>query len=460
MKVADLFAQLSLKPDRGSFRGANRLLGGIQTALAGIVAFKTAGAVGSLIGLASDAAETTNVINQSFEEAASSVERWAQTASRELGRSRFAMREMAAATGAILQPMLGSSSAAADMSTQMAQLAVDLGSFFNTTDADALRALQAGMVGSMEPLLRYGVVMKQVNLEEFRRQKGIRTSVKDMNEAELTALRFNFIMERTAKAQGDAARTSDGYANASKRLRGLLRDLATTAAQRLLPIIEKYLNRLIGWISANEELLAQNLAAFFESLASGFEMMVALFEKLAENQEVVQAILLTIIGLFTILAVKATIAAVTMAASWAAAAAPLLAIGAIVAALFGEFGTLFSFIENNEAFRIMAENAKAAFRGIVSSVAEAFTGGIQSVQEGVNSRLGISSGAINKLKELHGSGRINPSARAVQAVGGTVNNNINVTVPPGTDAGGVATAVEQQVDRYFKKQMRTAEVGS
>jgi hypothetical protein len=48
-------------------------------------------------------------------------------------------------------------------------------------------------------------------------------------------LRYRFILDRTTKAQGDAEKTSAGFANQTKRLLGNLRDLAVGLGKELLP---------------------------------------------------------------------------------------------------------------------------------------------------------------------------------------------------------------------------------
>ena len=90
----------------------------------------------------------------------------------------------------------------------MAKLAVDMASFVNSSDEEAFQAIQSGLVGMVQPLRRYGVVLTQANLEQFAQEKGLKQSIKTMSQAQLVALRYAFIMDKTKTAQGDAARTA------------------------------------------------------------------------------------------------------------------------------------------------------------------------------------------------------------------------------------------------------------
>jgi hypothetical protein len=207
-----------------------------------------------IVKLASDANETSNVLEQVFgATGAKQVKDWAAVVGEEVGRSQFQLREFTGTLGAMLDPMVGNRAAAQEMSTTLAKLAVDLGSFFNATDEEALIALRAGIAGETEPLRRFGVVLLDATLQEFARSKGIHKSVAAMNVAEKTQLRYQFILANTGRAQGDAARTSSSYANAIKRLKAGLRDVGTEMGMAVLPIIERVVNWTSGAIKAFKE---------------------------------------------------------------------------------------------------------------------------------------------------------------------------------------------------------------
>ena len=186
--VKELVATFGLKTDKASFTRGQNAVDGIRVAARGLVTLFAAGAVAQgfrgMIGQASDAAEALNVVDAAFGENQQSVLDWAETTSTAVGRSEFALRDMAAALGSLIQPMVKNRKQAADMSTGLTELAVDLGSFFNTTDDEALIALRAGLVGSTEPLLKFGVNLQVAQLQSFALSKGITKSVTKMTQAE------------------------------------------------------------------------------------------------------------------------------------------------------------------------------------------------------------------------------------------------------------------------------------
>lgn len=264
--VRELIAKFGIRTDPKGLNKANQQISTLArsaVALGGVFLTGIAArGFGRLLEFGSDATENLNVIEAAFGRLTPTILDWASQTADAVGRSEFMLREFAASTGAMVGPMLGSQKAAADMSTQIATLAVDLGSFFNATDIEALTALKAGLIGSSEPLRRFGVVMSTATLDAFALQKGLGKTTKQMTEGEKVALRFRFIMEQTRKAQGDAARTSAAYANMTKRLSGKLRDISTRLSQLFLPTAEKVVAVLIdvtkqvnSWFKANAEII-------------------------------------------------------------------------------------------------------------------------------------------------------------------------------------------------------------
>jgi hypothetical protein len=239
MIVRELLTRIGFQVDKKGEQQAKSTFERLKGAANSLGLALSAGAIAigfkRVVDAASDVEETMNVVSTAFEDQTDAVLAWAKASGEAAGRSEFAMREYAATLGAVVGPTLGSAEATADLSTNMAQLAVDLGSFFNATDEEALDAIRAGLIGSQEPLLRFGVNMKVAALDAFALSEGLGKTTKDMNEAEKTMLRYRFILARTTKAQGDAEKTAEGFANQSKRLWGNMRTLAVAIGQELLP---------------------------------------------------------------------------------------------------------------------------------------------------------------------------------------------------------------------------------
>jgi hypothetical protein len=51
-------------------------------------------------------------------------------------------------------------------------------------------------------LKELGIVMTQANLQEYAYSQGIKKKIQDMNQAEQTQLRYNYVLAMTKNAQG------------------------------------------------------------------------------------------------------------------------------------------------------------------------------------------------------------------------------------------------------------------
>lgn len=292
--LRDITVKLGLQLDKTGFNQAETALGGLKSKFSGLRgALVGAGALfglQQLTKLASDASETLNVMSSVFGQSSQDVQDWADTFGDAAGRSSFMLRDMAGTLGAVLNPMLDrNTELTAALSSQLAELAVDLGSFFNTTDEAARIALRAGITGEPEPLKRFGIVMQNVTLEAFRLKEGLKKTFKEMTIAEKTQLRIAFIMDQTNAAQGDAIKTADGWANATKGLAGALRDLATRLGAILLPGAERIVGvardavlAFNGWVKGTEFLtgvmvvLGTVAALTAATVLAGFSPVIAM----------------------------------------------------------------------------------------------------------------------------------------------------------------------------------------
>lgn len=192
--------------------------------------------------LASSADETQNVIKQLFgEKALGEVTDWSEKMGEAMGRSKYSLQQYASTLGAVIQPIAKSDKEAQAMAQSLAELSVDLGSFFNTSDEDAMRALRSGLTGEYESLKKYGVVLNDATLQEIAHTRGITKKVSKMSIAEKTELRYQAILARTERVTGDAIRTGDGFANSSKAIKESLKDLGTEMAKTVLPKLEKFI---------------------------------------------------------------------------------------------------------------------------------------------------------------------------------------------------------------------------
>lgn len=192
-------------------------------------------AAGRFVKAASDFTETSSKFDAAFGDMADSSREFANQLARDMNRSRVQMQNFMADTMAMAKPILENAKAADTLSRAISALAVDLGSFFNAADTDALQALHSGLVGMTTPLRRYGIVLLDATIQQEAYRLGLQKTTKDMSEAEKMALRFVQILRQTRDAQGDAILTGASFENQLKALQSSFADLSVELGQELLP---------------------------------------------------------------------------------------------------------------------------------------------------------------------------------------------------------------------------------
>jgi len=190
---------------------------------------------GAAIKMASDFEESLNKVNVAFGEASGEVRDFAKTTLQQFGIAQGTALDMAALFGDMSTSMGLSVDAAADLSTSLVGLAGDLASFKNMNIKEVTTALAGVFTGETESLKRLGIVMTQVNLEQFAMEQGIKKTIKEMTQAEKVQLRYQFVMSKTANAQGDFARTSGGAANQMRIFQESMKELGASFGAVILP---------------------------------------------------------------------------------------------------------------------------------------------------------------------------------------------------------------------------------
>lgn len=203
------------------------------------------------IELASQLEEVQNVVEVSFGDMTQDVEEFSKKALYSLGMSELTAKKMASTFMAMSNGMGIAARDGRNMALQLTALAGDMASFYNVSEEVAQTALNSIFTGETETLKKFGIVLTETNLKAFALSRGITKSYSSMTEAEKVALRYNYVLQATANAQGDFARTSGSWANQIRLLKEQLNILKTALGQILIAVIlplVKALNALLSFI--------------------------------------------------------------------------------------------------------------------------------------------------------------------------------------------------------------------
>ena len=196
------------------------------------------------VNYASDTEEALNKVDVAFGSSAESVKAWSDTTLTSIGLAKGTALDMAALYGDMATSMGFSEEAAADMAKELVNLAGDLASFKNISVDEVNTALKSVFTGETESLKNLGVVMTEVNLENYALSKGLSQTYQSMDQNEKVALRYQYVLDMTKNAQGDFARTTDSTANQIRILQESLKEAAASIGEDLLPIVTPLIQKL------------------------------------------------------------------------------------------------------------------------------------------------------------------------------------------------------------------------
>ena len=243
------------------------------------------------IELASSMEEVQNVVDKAFGSGSNQVYSWAKTTAQAFGVGELAALQYASTMGSTLTGMGVGQDQIYGMSTALVQLAGDMASFYNLDSKTAFQKIMSGMTGEMEPLKSLGIVMSAANLEAHALSMGIDEAWESMDTATQTLVRYDYLMQQTAMAQGDFANTSGSYANQMRILEENIASLQLTLGEMLLPVmtdIVSFFNNLFGGAQSGEEAISsmgQTLSETYATINDTAENALVLVNALAALED-------------------------------------------------------------------------------------------------------------------------------------------------------------------------------
>lgn len=220
---------------------------------AGIVTgFLSAGAVigagawlkGAIDG-SSDLNETMSKSSQIFGDNAGVIDQWSDRASENLGLTKAAAAASAAGFGDMFTQIGFSSDQAAAFSQTTVQMAADLGSFNNLDTADVADRMSAAFRGEYDSLQAVIPNINAARVESEALAATGKTAASELTAQEKATAVLAIVSKDGAKAMGDFARTSDGFANQSKIATATLGDMQAEVGTALLPAMQGFMGFLL-----------------------------------------------------------------------------------------------------------------------------------------------------------------------------------------------------------------------
>jgi hypothetical protein len=247
--------------DPKGLRQANAQFAKLQTsigslgrnfAIAGTAIVAGTALLGKAVKSASNFEAEFEGVNQVFGEAAKSVQAFAEQAAQSAGLSATEALQASKTFGLFATGAGLGAEEAAKFSTTMVQLAGDLGSFNDVPTAEALAAIQSGLMGQSEPLRKFGVFLDDARLKQEALNMGIYDGTGPLSTQQKMMASYSAILAQTAVQQGDFVKYQDTLGNQLKTISTEFDNLTKDIGLMLIPAITdalpqiKEMGRLLG----------------------------------------------------------------------------------------------------------------------------------------------------------------------------------------------------------------------
>lgn len=232
---------------------AKKLLGAIGI---GFSIKGTYDAIKACVSVSSEVEEMQNKFDVVFRGMTDDVENWAQSYADAVGRNSNTIKGYLADSQNLFVGMGMEREAGAKLSEQMIELALDLASFNNLNEDDAVNAMTKALMGESESAKTLGAVLNDNTRAQAMQVLGLTGTYQALDEATKMQVNYQAILNQSSDAVGDCERSLDSYESTLKQTTAKLEEVKTLIGQFFMPTFKRVLGyanqglmKLRDWIS-------------------------------------------------------------------------------------------------------------------------------------------------------------------------------------------------------------------
>jgi len=249
-----VFANMATRFGSAGRDGAARFSQGFKDVLGGVLGANILTGIGYTIGrgignaaragigyalqsitLASDLEQSAGAVTAQFKDQSDVIFAASKRASTSVGLSRSTYQQYATVVGAQLKNLGLRQDQVSGKTLDLIELGADLAAQFGGPTSQAVEALSSLLRGERDPIERYGVSLKQQDINARLAAMGMADLTGEAEKQATIQATLALLWEQTADAQGTFARESETYAGKQQRLMAQLADAQTEFGETLLP---------------------------------------------------------------------------------------------------------------------------------------------------------------------------------------------------------------------------------
>ena len=223
--------------------GIGRLIG---PAIAAVGVAEVGRGMADIVNKAGQLEQSVGAIDSVFKESAGQMHAWADSAATSVGLSKNEFNELGTLIGAQLKNGGTAMAELAPQTNKLIGLGADLSSMFGGTTREAVEALSSALKGERDPIERYGVSLKQSEIDAKAAALGFQKVGGSFSNEAQQAATLALIMEQTKDAHGNFAKESDTYAHKVQVLSQQWENFTTGLGEMFLPVAASALEWLMG----------------------------------------------------------------------------------------------------------------------------------------------------------------------------------------------------------------------
>lgn len=140
------------------------------------------------------------------------------------------------------------------LSNALTMIGADLASVKNMEFEDVWQNISSGLVGGTRAVDKYGINIRNVNLQQKLYELGIDATIQSLNQQDKALLRSIIMLDSTRFAWGNLANTINTPANQFRLLASNVKNLAKIIGDLFLPVVAKVLPYINGLVIALQRL--------------------------------------------------------------------------------------------------------------------------------------------------------------------------------------------------------------
>lgn len=252
-------------------------------ALAGAFAVdKIVDGVKAAVGAASDLQQAVGGVEAVFGTNAAQVNTWATGAAKNLGLSKTAYSEFATVVGSQLKNMGVAQDQVAGSTNDLIGKGADLAATFGGSTSDAVSALSSLLRGETDPIERYGVSIKQADIEAQKAKMGLAGLTGEADKAATSQATLALLTEQTAAATGKFASEGDTFAGVQQRMSAGWTNIVATIGGAFLPVatdVLSWASDAMDWFGSRLPGAMDTLSGWFGTIGTAFSAGLAAFRE-------------------------------------------------------------------------------------------------------------------------------------------------------------------------------------